>query len=245
MKAMILAAGFGTRLGTLTAAKPKALVELAGRPLLEHAITRLKDEGFDEIIINVHHFAEQIIRFIAEKESFGIRIDFSHETDILNTGGGLKKAAHFFDDGQSFLLYNTDILSNIQLQDLKRVHHEKGALVTLAVRGRTTSRYFLFDQNRALIGWKNVKTGETLLMRDEPGMEPQALSFMGIHFISPDIFPLLHENGAFSIVDAYLRLCKEGHKLYGYPADQCDWLDLGRPENLQEAEAMLAHRTSS
>lgn len=153
MKAMILAAGLGTRLRPLTNDRPKALVEVAGKPLLEHAITKLTQQGTRDIIINTHHFAEKIAEFLESKKNFGVHIELSHEPTLLDTGGGLNKAAHFFNDGEPFLLYNTDVLSNIDLGAMLAVHQRTGALATLAVRDRKTSRYFLFDDDGRLVGW--------------------------------------------------------------------------------------------
>ncbi|MDD3541727.1 MAG: sugar phosphate nucleotidyltransferase, partial [Petrimonas sp.] len=162
MKAMIFAAGLGTRLKPLTDTMPKALVPVAGKPLLWHTIQKLKAAGFDEIIINVHHFAGQIRQYIQDNNRFGIRIEFSDETQaLLDTGGGIKKASWFFDDEKPFLIHNVDILSDIDLQNLYHFHTNSNSVATLVVSERKTSRYLLFDKNNHLAGWINEKSGET------------------------------------------------------------------------------------
>ncbi|MCA9740243.1 nucleotidyltransferase family protein [candidate division KSB1 bacterium] len=238
MKAMILAAGLGTRLRPLTNDRPKALVEVAGKPLLEHAITKLTQQGTRDIIINTHHFAEKIAEFLESKKNFGVHIELSHEPTLLDTGGGLNKAAHFFNDGEPFLLYNTDVLSNIDLGAMLAVHQRTGALATLAVRDRKTSRYFLFDDDGRLVGWTS------LLQKEQKIVVPQTethnrLSFMGIHIISPRIFELFTESGTFSIVDVYLRLAGLGERIQAFRADQYKWLDLGRREQFERADDFL------
>lgn len=238
MKAMILAAGLGTRLRPLTNNCPKALVEVNGKPLLEIALQRLKLFGFEDIIINVHHFAEQILRFLEEKENFGLNISISDEREqILETGGGLQKAAPFFDDGAPFLLYNTDILTNLDLHAMYQSHVAQGALVTLAVRQRPTSRYFIFNEAGILSGWTNIKTGEIRLPRPSKG-NLQMQAFSGIHIIDPKIFALMPAPGKFSIVDVYLAAAEQ-HPIYAYPHQENWWLDVGKKESLKEAEQMM------
>lgn len=230
MKAMILAAGLGTRLRPLTNDRPKALVEVAGRTLLEIALIRLRSFGINEAIINVHHFADRMIEYLEANGNFGMRIEVSREDELLDTGGGLKKAAWFFlEDGadreQPFLLHNVDVLSTIDFARMVQFHTERGALATLAVQRRTTSRPLLFDE-------------QGLLRGRDPGestpYQPQA--FCGIHVLSPRIFELMHENGAFSIIDAYVRLAAQGEKIGGFPADEFYWRDLGKPESIAQAE---------
>src|SRR5690606_32019928 len=154
MKAMIFAAGMGTRLKPLTDTIPKALVPVGGKPLLQHIIEKLKRFGFNEIIINIHHFGQQIIDFVQENNSFDIRIEFSDEREqLLDTGGGIKKAAWFFDDNKPFLVHNVDILSNIDLQELYHFHLKNNTIATLLCSIRQTSRYLLFDTDNHLRGW--------------------------------------------------------------------------------------------
>ncbi|MDR1699547.1 MAG: NTP transferase domain-containing protein, partial [Prevotellaceae bacterium] len=185
MKAMIFAAGLGTRLKPLTDNKPKALVEIAGKPLLEHVINKLTAAGFNEIIINVHHFADQIIDFVKQKNNFGVRLEISDERQmLLDTGGGVQKAAWFFDDGKPFLLHNVDILSDINLQTLYANHLETGAEATLAVNSRVTSRYLFFDRTMRMRGWTNETTGEIKPPGTEIDKTWEKLAFSGIHVIS-------------------------------------------------------------
>ncbi len=235
MKAMILAAGLGTRLRPLTDTKPKALVKVNGMPLLEILIRRLKRNGIGEIIINVHHFANQITAFIERKKQFDMRIEISEEKELLDTGGGLKKAAWFFDDGQPFLLHNADVLTNLDYAAMLAAHRQSSALVTLAVRKRKTSRYFLLDQKKRLCGWESVNDEQKKIVI--PTQELQRFSFMGIHIISPEIFNHLPEENAFSIVPAYLDLSAKGQRIYGFPADAFKWIDAGRKEHLLQAAA--------
>ncbi len=241
MKAMILAAGMGTRLRPLTDTTPKALIPVNGKPLLQHVIEKLKALGIVEIIVNVHHLAEQVVRFIEENHSFGIRVEISHEDTILDTGGGLQKAAWFFDDGQPFLLHNVDILTNVNIPEMLAWHKQKQALVTLAVRKRQTSRYFLFDRQNRLCGWESLKDNEKKIIVPQDG-DLQRFSFMGVHLISPHLFSLLKTKGAFSIVPAYLELAGQGEKIFGYPANHCKWMDVGRPETLKQASGFLTNQ---
>jgi NDP-sugar pyrophosphorylase family protein len=242
MKAMVLAAGLGTRLRPLTNDRPKALVDVAGKTLLELTITRLKSFGVDEVIVNVHHFAEMVVEYLKARENFGIRIEISREDhELLDTGGGLKKAAWFLTEhaqssplrrGEPFLVHNVDVLSTIDLRRLVIAHVESGALATLAVQQRETSRYLLFDENGQLCGRRAGNEGQPELVR--AASHWQARAFSGIHVVSSRIFPL-KEEGAFSIVQAYLRLAGEGEKIQAFRADEYYWRDLGRPENVARA----------
>lgn len=246
MKAMLFAAGLGTRLRPFTNDRPKALVEVNGAPLLEIAVRRLKAAGCEELIVNVHHFAEQIVGFLKKKDHFGIHIAVSDERDLLlDTGGALKKAAWFFDDGQPFLVCNVDALTDLPLLPLYQQHLRSGALATLAIRHRKTSRYFLFDENNQLCGWRNVKTGETLWCKEN---QPERMAtshravewaFSGIHAISPAIFGLLPEKEVFSFIEVYLKAggtCR----IEGYIHDEGYWLDVGTPESLARASQLMA-----
>lgn len=236
MKAMIFCAGLGTRLKEYTANKPKALVELNGKPLLEHVILRLKDFGYNEILLNVHHFANKIIDFVVSNNYFDITIHFSDETEkLLDTGGGVKKAEWFFKDSP-VLLHNVDILSNIDLKDLYLYHIKEKAAATLAVKSRETSRYLLFDNNNYLKGWKNEKTNEYKGVSSDFGL--QKLAFSGIHIINQEIIIEEQNNGVFSIIDTYLKLCSN-LKIKAYRHDDDLWFDLGKPEQLEKAENLL------
>lgn len=236
MKAMILAAGLGTRLRPLTNDRPKALVEIDGRMLLEITLCRLKHFGVREAIVNVHHLAEKVVEYLRSKNSFGMRIEISHEEDrLLDTGGGLKKAAQFFLDGskdEPFVVHNVDVLSNIDLGRMMDVHREQGSLATLAVQQRESSRKLLFDSQLRLCG--RHRKGEPPEMARACD-HPQALAFSGIHVISPRIFKKMTEQGVFSIIDVYLRLASAGEKITAFQADQYYWRDLGKPEQVELA----------
>ena len=238
MKALIFAAGLGTRLKPLTETMPKALVPVGGIPLLEHAILKLKKVGVTEIIINVHHFADQIIDFIHSKNAFDIRIAFSDERDLLlDTGGGLKKAAWFLEDNQPFFVYNVDILSNVDLKQMYSYHLQFDSLSTLFVSERKTSRYLLFDNDNKLRGWHNTQTGEikpqgTIINSEEYN----PLAFNGIHVISPEIFTLMNDwQGGFSIIDFYLSIAGKSN-IQPFQEKDTQIIDVGKIMSLQEAE---------
>ena len=241
MKAMIFAAGMGTRLKPLTDTIPKALVPLSGKPLLQHTIEKLKASGFNEIIINVHHFADMIIDFVLANDRFGIRIEFSDEREkLLDTGGAIKKASWFFDDNQPFLIHNVDILSNIDLRELVEHHQGSSSTATLVCSVRETSRYLLFDESNRLQGWINEKTGE--VKSPIPNFNPseyQKLAFSGIHIMQPAIFHLMQDYpDTFSIIDFYLDLCKKT-LFITYQPKKLQIIDVGNPEALFNAELLF------
>ncbi len=232
MKAMVLAAGLGTRLRPLTDDRPKALVEVAGRTLLELTLERVRAFGIQDVIVNTHHFADMIAAYLLSHENFGMHIEISHEEVLLDTGGGLKKAASFFRDfDEPFLLHNVDVLSTIDFNQMLEFHKERNAIATLAVQNRSTSRYLLFDENGQLSGRRNGLAGEPELVR--PARETQALAFCGIHILSPHIFSVMQEEGTFPIIPIYLRLAQQNEAVMGYRADQYYWRDLGRPEQIE------------
>jgi len=235
MKAMILAAGLGTRLRPLTDNRPKALVEVAGRTPLEITLSRLRAFGIREVVVNVHHFADMVVEYLKANDNFGMRIEVSREDVLLDTGGGLKKAAWFFLGGQSqepFLLHNVDVISAIDFGRMVQVHNEHRALATLAVQKRSTSRYLLFDGQNQLCGRR--AEGREELVRSAPHL--RALAFSGIHVISPRLLTMMTEDGVFSIIACYLRLAGQGEKIVGFCADEYEWRDLGRVEDLEQAE---------
>jgi NDP-sugar pyrophosphorylase family protein len=238
MKAMILAAGYGTRLQPLTNHKPKALVEIDGIPMLQLIIVKLINTGVDEIIINTHHFAEQIAAFLKVKNNFGIRIELSHENEILGTGGGLKKAEYFFDDNQPFFLYNVDIVSTIDLRQMYRYHQDNKALATLAIQQRDTSRGFIVDEQNRICGHEDKDNQRTRLKRAPRG-KTRFMAFCGIHIISTDIFQFIDKIGRFSIIDSYLNLIEQGFPILGFPADDFFWKDIGKLETLEEIQQEL------
>jgi len=233
MKAMIFAAGRGTRLKPLTDTRPKALVEVDGVPLLEITLRRLAAAGTREVIVNTHHFADQVRHFIdtCGAEHFGLwRIAISEERELLDTGGGLMKASWFFDDTMPFLVHNVDVLSNVDLAAFITAHTESGAFATMAAMPRETERPLLFDAQGLLAGRGTPASPK--LVRAIEG-ETVALGFCGIHAISPAIFPLITERGAFSIVDAYLRLAAQGTRIRAGRIDAARWRDCGRREDLR------------
>lgn len=227
MKAMVFAAGLGTRLQPLTNTVPKALIRVDGIPLLEQVMTRLIDCGVSEVIINLHHLPQKIQSFLKLKHNFGIRIELSFEEKLLDTGGGLKQAAWFFDDDKPFLVHNVDIISNIDLVRMVQFHAASGGLATLAVKERQTSRYFIFDQENRLCGWRSIPQAKEILARRPTGKIVD-LAFCGIHVISPRLLTKLTEQGAFSIVDSYLRLAGQDEKITAFRADEFRWRDVGK-----------------
>lgn len=233
MKAMILAAGVGSRLRPLTDSCPKALIDINGVPMLEIVLRRLIKAGCREVVINVFHFADKIVEFLQRRKNFGIGIEISREMELLETGGGLKNVAHFFDNDQPFFLHNVDVLSNIDLNKMYRYHLENGALVTLAVQARQTSRYFLFDAGNTLCGWESVKNSKKTITK-APAGNLTRFAFNGIHVISPKIFSQMSESGAFSIIQTYLRLAGEGEKILGFQVEEYFWREIGRLERLEE-----------
>lgn len=235
---MVFAAGLGTRLQNETADKPKALVDIAGKPLLFHAIVKLKEAGISEVVVNVHHFAEKVIDYIKATD-FGVIINISDERELLlETGGGLKKAAPFFTGDEPVLIYNVDILSNIDLSLLVADHLKSGALATLAVRKRETQRYFKFDAEKQLVGWINKKTGETKISRPEFFDTAEEMAFSGIHIVQPEIFGLMPDIERFSITDFYLEIAKT-HTIKGFYDTSDLWIDVGKPEQLEEARRIF------
>src|SRR2546426_1454542 len=243
MKAMILAAGLGTRLRPLTDKRPKALVEIAGRTLLEITLSRLRAFGIREVIINVHHFADMIVEYLKSNDGFGMRIEVSREEILLDTGGGLKKAAWFFlEDSEHaeepFILHNVDVISTIDLRRMAQFHAENQALATLAVQDREKTRYLLFDEELKLCGRRRGQ--ETEFVRSSN--QVQALAFSGIHVISPRLFAMMIEEGVFSIVTSYLRLAAQGENILAFRADEYYWRDLGRPDDVMRAAQDLKQK---
>jgi mannose-1-phosphate guanylyltransferase len=238
MKAMVLAAGLGTRLRPLTDTRPKALVEINGRSLLEITLTRLKQFGVREVIINVHHFADMVVEYLKTHKNFGMHIEVSREEVLLDTGGGLKKAAWFFlqdpaEMDEPFLLHNVDVISTIDFREMLNLHHSRKALATLAVQDRETSRYLLFNENQQLCGRRLGKEGRQGIAY--PSSNQQASAFCGIHVISPRLLTMMHDEGIFSIIDTYLLLASRGEKILAFNADRFYWRDLGKPNDLKQA----------
>ncbi len=235
---MVFAAGLGTRLRPLTNNKPKALVELNGKPVIEHIIRKLVQHNFNEIIVNVHHFSLQMINFLENLNIPGLRIAISDESgQLLDTGGGLNKAGWFFNDGNPFLIYNVDIISSIDLTKLYTAHIKSTAEVTLVVSNRNSDRVLLFDVEGQFCGWRNNKTKEQNIVRN-PVSELKQFPFSGIHVMNPNILDLIEEEGRFSIIELYLRLAKLTRISYYYHENDF-WIDIGKPENIEKAEHWL------
>ncbi len=238
---MIFAAGLGTRLKPLTDHMPKALVPVAGKPMLEHVILKLKSAGFTELVINIHHFGEQIIGFLEANRNFGLTIHISDERDmLLDTGGGIKKARNFFSGDEPFLVHNVDILSDTDLKALYEYHLHSGNDATLLASPRKTIRYLLFDDENLLRGWINKDTLQTkpegFIYRAGQYRE---YAFSGIHVISPSLFRYMDRwQGKFSIMDFYLQTCREA-RLGGYLTEQLRLIDIGKPETLAKAEEFI------
>ena len=240
---MILAAGLGTRLKPLTDDRPKALVKIGDTTLIEYTILKLKESGFDEIVVNVHHFASMLVDFLKAKD-FGVKIHISDESDrLMDTGGGIVKAASFLDGDEPFLVHNVDIITDIDLRTLFNAHSQSDALATLAVGKRESSRMFLFDSEMKLAGWQNNLTGKKII--PDSSREPLTpYAFSGIHVISPTIFTLITSKGPFSIVDAYLSQCCR-NAIRGYDVSNNFVLDVGKPQSIERAEGYLMKKVTS
>ncbi len=247
MRAMILAAGLGTRLRPLTENQPKALVDVGGRTLLEITLARLRSVGISDVIVNTHYFAGMVREYLERNKNFGMNVALSDEEVLLDTGGGLKKAAYFFleqsaSSEEPFLLHNVDVISTIDFGQMLQFHTEHHALATLAVQDRKTSRYLLFQQDSELCGRRSASDSSVELVR--PSQNVRALAFCGIHVISPRFLSMMTEKDAFSIIASYLRLAALGQKVIGFRADEYYWRDLGTPENVARAAEDLQQRIS-
>ncbi|NLZ94608.1 MAG: NTP transferase domain-containing protein [Bacteroidales bacterium] len=240
MKSMILAAGLGTRLKPFTNSTPKALVPIFGKPVIEYVILKLKKQGFNEIIINIHHFGDQIIDFIESKNYFDIRIEFSDEREkLLDTGGAIKKASWFFDADKPVLIHNADIISDVNLADVYHSHMQSKAMATLVVNDRKTSRYLFFDENNNLKGWINEKEGKTISSSAYNSSEHHKLAFFGIHVLSGNAVSHMKKfPDKFSIIDFYLSMCDKT-SIQAFEANNNKMVDVGKLDALKEAEEFL------
>ncbi|MDR0962553.1 MAG: nucleotidyltransferase family protein [Mediterranea sp.] len=241
MKAMIFAAGLGTRLRPLTDHIPKALIPVDGMPMLARVILSLKTAGFTEIVVNIHHFGEQIIDYLESQQNFGVTLRISDERgELLDTGGGIKKARALLEGNEPFLVHNVDILTDADLATLYRQHLESRADATLLTNQRTTHRYLLTDTAHRLCGWTNVTTGEVLPAQlSYPNPSLRAEAFAGVHVLSPTLLRYMDAprwQGKFSIIPFYISVCREAN-IQTFPAKQTHWFDIGKPETLAEAEA--------
>lgn len=235
-RAMIFAAGLGTRLRPLTNDRPKALVEISGTPLLDIQLRRLKAFGFEEVVVNVHHFADMVEAHLRSQD-YGMTIHISDERDLLrDTGGGLLHARHFLEGDAPIYVCNVDVLSDIAPIELIALHMRSSALATLAVRSRPSDRYLVFDGGMHLCGWENRRSGET---KGHIPPDGTAFAFSGIQVISPAILTKIERTGVFSIVDAYLDLAATG-AIMGWEDKNGLWLDVGKPAELQAGADLLA-----
>ncbi|HAN65394.1 MAG TPA: nucleotidyltransferase [Chitinophagaceae bacterium] len=233
VRAMIMAAGLGTRLKPWTDKHPKALAVVNGKSLLQRNIEYLASYGINQVVVNIHHFADQIVDAVEKNNGWGSQVLFSDERDeVLETGGGLKKAAPMLSKTDPIVILNADILTDLNLHDMLRFHQVHDPLATLAVSNRVSSRYFLFDEHQKLCGWKNDKTGE------QRGKDGSAAAFSGLHIISPKLPGLITEEGKFSLVDVYLRLATH-HSILAYPHNRSKFIDVGKPESLSIAASMF------
>jgi NDP-sugar pyrophosphorylase family protein len=261
MKAMIFAAGLGTRLKHLTDTCPKALVKVGDKPMLQHTIEQLIQHGFDEIIINIHYLGNQIKDFLRQHQNFGIRIEISDETDlILETGGGLIKAQSFFDDGKPFLVCNADVFTNINLTEFYTTHLQNNAIATLAVRNRKSSRLLLFDKHNKLCGWQNLKNDEIKFPSVFGDSKTYALNefnkisryarndinefaFSGYQIISPELFKHQTRSDIFSLVEWYIDICAQ-QTITAYVHNDDIWIDIGSPEQLEKANEIYKNKST-
>ncbi len=233
MKAMILAAGVGSRLAPLTDTMPKALVEVGGKPLIGHVLDRLSAAGVTEFIVNTHHFAEQIEYYLAKRRKEGLRVEISREDTLLDTGGGLKKAYWFFDDAKPFLLHNADVLSEVDFGQLLSFLDREKAPAALCVRRRESRRQLLFDNGR-LCGREN---GNGVFMAGPATVNTERLAFDGIHALTPEVFSFMKEDGPFSINDTYLEMARAGRRVTAFRSDGFYWADVGTMERLEAVRA--------
>ena len=243
MKALLLAAGLGTRLRPFTLHHPKALAMVNGKSLLQRNIEYLQSHGITEVIINVHHFANQIIEAIEVNKGWGSNISISDETDaVLETGGGLKKAASYFEKEESFVVMNVDMLTDMPLSEMIQQHQTNKPLATLAITERVSSRYFLFNQDNQLCGWRNTATkeekGTVLGYTEEQKQSLEQKAFSGIHVINSSIFKLIEKEGKFSLVDVYMSLCGK-HIIEGFNHSNSLLIDVGKPESIAKAETLF------
>jgi len=240
MKAMILAAGVGSRLGALTHSKPKCLQDIGEKTILEHVLMRIRAAGIDEVAINLHHFPDQIKQFLESQDYFGLKCNFSYEEELLDTGGGVYRCRQFLED-DDFILHNSDVYSTFSLDKLRKAHHSHGAIAMLACSDNHDQRKFLFDSSGSLCGWENSDKGTKRVVAD---MEPvRALGFAGVHIVSGKIFSLYTpEKEAFSIIDAYLQLAEGGHSIQAFEVGVDEYVDIGIPERLERLRSVLREK---
>lgn len=238
MKAMILAAGLGTRLGEITRDLPKCLVDVGGKPIIEHVVARLKEIGVTEVVINLHYLAEKVRAFVLQRAAFGLSVQFSYEPIIQDTGGGVRDAASLLQSVDPVVIYNADVLCSQRLAPVIEAHRKSGALATLVVLRRPARRFLLFSEAGNLVGWENPDEG---VAKSVPGTEKERaqgekVGFTGIHVVEQDFFPYLRRfDGPFNIFRAYLEAASEGQKIRSFVLDQATWVDIGTPQDLELA----------
>jgi N-acetyl-alpha-D-muramate 1-phosphate uridylyltransferase len=238
MKGMIFSAGLGTRFKPWTDKHPKALAPVHGKSLLQRNIEYLQQYGIRDVVVNVHHFADQIIDAIQKNNGWGSRVIISDETDVvLETGGGLLNVQKLLQGNEPFVTINVDILTDLNLHNLLNYHQQHKPLISFAVTNRTTSRYFLFDEHNRLCGWRNTKSGEERISINKPGLVEKAYSCVVV--FEPRVFSLIRQQGKFSLVDTYLDLAKE-HVILGYDHSGDKLVDVGKPDSIAVAEANFA-----
>lgn len=245
MKAMVFAAGLGTRLRPLTNDMPKALVPLHGVPMLERVIRNIISCGITDVVVNIHHFGNQIIEFLAKNNNFGINITISDERNLLlDTGGGILRAQSLLDGDEPFLVHNADIFTDINLNDIISHHINSDADVTLLVKQRATQRYLVFNPHWRMQGWTNIATGEVKPSTLTIDATHQLMAFGGIHVISPSIFPALKQFATepkFSIMPFYIANCSKLN-IQGYCPNGYNWFDIGKIETLHQAETFIENQ---
>lgn len=238
MKAMIFSAGLGTRFKPWTDKHPKALALVNGKPLLQHNIEYLQRYGINDVVVNVHHFADQVIEAIQKNKGWGSNVLISDESDeVLETGGGLLKAKNLLQDGGSFITLNADFLTDLDINALIRFHNDKKSLISFGITNRKTSRYFLFNEENRLCGWRNIVTGEEKISIVKENLKEMAYSCVVI--FQPQIFELIPQRGKFSLVETYLSLA-ENHLIYGYDHSGDKLVDVGKPESVAVAEKLFS-----
>jgi N-acetyl-alpha-D-muramate 1-phosphate uridylyltransferase len=238
MKAMVFAAGYGSRLGKLTKNKPKCLMEAGGKTLLRHVLERLKGAGVSEVAINLYYLGEQIVEYLEAHESFGLSVTLFREDSLLGTGGGLQNAAHFFEGESAFVVYNSDIYSDIDIKKVIELHKKNRAVASLCVMERETTRPLLFDRNNLLCGWENTKEGTGEIFGN--ALDHTKLAFSGVQVLSAKIFDYMNNKLPFSTISAFLAAAKEEEIVQAVRIDDSYWIDVGTPEKLQELQMLLS-----
>lgn len=235
---MILAAGLGTRLGEMTKKTPKCLMEVGGKPILEHLLKKFSDANIVDIAINVFYLGDQIKNFLKDKNNFGLNIYLSQESTLLGTGGGIKNVRPFLENDENFLVHNADVYSDVNFLEMFDFHKKNDSLVSLGVMQRETTRPLLFDKNERLCGWENTEKGIGEVFGNDS--DPQKLAFSGIQIISNRIFKYMEdETSEFSSIRVFIKAAKKGEKVSAFLMNKAYWIDIGTPEKLSELRTIL------